>query len=141
MARKLLLATLVVFIVWTVLDFVIHGLLLQSAYEGSMQLWRPMPEMKTGLMYLVRLVAALVFVTIYVRLISPKNMKNGLYYGLLFGLGTGISMGYGTYSVQPIPYIMALTWFLGTLVEAILGGVLTALIVKEGRIDIAEQSK
>lgn len=139
MARKLVLSSLVVFIVWSILDFLIHGVLLQSAYQSTMQLWRPMPEMKTGLMYLVTLISALVFVTIYVRLISPKTMKNGFYYGLLFGLGAGISMGYGTYSVQPIPYMMALTWFLGTIVEGIAAGVLTALIVKEGRVAVTEQ--
>jgi len=38
-------------------------------------------------------------------------------------------MGYGTYSVMPIPYIMALVWFLGTLVEAVLGGLLAGLMV------------
>ena len=34
-------------------------------------------------------------------------------------------------AVMPIPYYMALTWFLGTLVETTLGGILTGLIIKE----------
>ena len=94
-------------------------------------LWRPMEEMKQGLMYLVTLLTALVFVTIYARLISPKDVGRGLGFGLLFGVGTGISMGYGTYSVQPIPYFMALAWFLGTTIKATVAGLITGLIVTE----------
>jgi hypothetical protein len=51
-------------------------------------------------------------------------------YGLLFGVAMGIGMGYGTYAVMPIPYSMALTWFLGTVVEATVGGLLAGLIVR-----------
>ena len=52
-------------------------------------------------------------------------------YGLLLGISWGISMGYGSYSVMPIPYHMALAWFLGTVVEMTLGGLLLGLIIKE----------
>jgi hypothetical protein len=40
-------------------------------------------------------------------------------------------MGYGTYSVMPIPYSMALTWFLGAVVEAALAGLLVGKIIHE----------
>ena len=40
-------------------------------------------------------------------------------------------MGYGTYSFQPIPYMMALTWFLGSLVEGILAGLIVGAIVRD----------
>jgi hypothetical protein len=40
-------------------------------------------------------------------------------------------MGYGSYSVMPIPYHMALTWFLGSVVEASVGGMIAGLIIKE----------
>jgi hypothetical protein len=39
-------------------------------------------------------------------------------------------MGYGTYSMMPIPYCMALTWFLGTVIKAVLGGLLLGAIIK-----------
>jgi hypothetical protein len=42
-----------------------------------------------------------------------------------------MGMGYGTYSVMPIPYSLALGWFWGTVVETTLAGVLLGLIVKE----------
>ena len=55
----------------------------------------------------------------------------------MFGLVSGISMGYGSYSVMPIPYFMALSWFLGSLVEMGLAGWLMGVIVKEGEVSAA----
>ena len=37
-------------------------------------------------------------------------------------------MGYGTYSVMPIPYSMALTWFLGAVVEGAAAGLLVGSV-------------
>jgi len=137
MTRKIIVATLAVFVAWGILDFIIHGLILSSAYAKTAILWRPMAEMKQILMYLVTFLSALIFITIYARLISPKDLNRGLSYGLLFGLGAGISMGYGTYSVQPIPYNMALVWFLGTTVEGTVAGLIAGLMVKEDNKETA----
>ena len=137
MTRKILIATLAVFVAWGILDFIIHVMILGSAYASTAILWRPMAQMKQILMYLVTFLSALVFVTIYARLISPKDLNRGLSYGLLFGLGAGLSMGYGTYSVQPIPYNMALIWFLGTTVKGTIAGLITGLMVKEDKTESA----
>lgn len=40
-------------------------------------------------------------------------------------------MGYGTYSFMPIPYLLALGWFLGTVVETTVAGALVGWIIKE----------
>ena len=130
MTKKIIFATLAVFVAWGILDYLIHHLMLGQSYQ-TIALFRPVEEMKMVLMYLVTLLVALVFVTIYARLISPKNVARGMGFGLLFGVGTGISMGYGSYSIQPIPYYMALTWFLGTTIEATIAGLITGLIVTE----------
>ncbi|GAB4341140.1 MAG: hypothetical protein Kow0037_27520 [Calditrichia bacterium] len=128
--KKAILAVLAVFVSWEVLDFIIHNLILSNTYAATAHLWRPMEEMKMGLMVLVVFLSAIFFVWIYYKLI-PKSLKNGFTYGLLFGMATGISMGYGTYSVQPIPYILAFGWFLGGLVESTIAGLLVGLIIKE----------
>ena len=130
MSKRILLAILAVFVAWSVLDFIIHGVMLQSTYEATAHLWRPMGEMKMGLMYLVTVAYAACFVGIYASLVQPKSLAMGLKYGLLFGLGTGISMGYGTYSVMPVPHHLALVWLVGVLIETVAGGILAALILK-----------
>lgn len=42
-----------------------------------------------------------------------------------------ISFAYGTYAVMPIPYRMAPTWFVGTIVGTTLGGLLLGLIIRK----------
>ena len=129
--KKPLIAVVAVFVAWSVLDFVLHQLILGSTYQETAALWRPMAEMKMGLMYLVVLISATCFVYIYSQFIAEKSVGTGIRYGLVFGIVTGISMGYGTYSVMPIPYILALSWFLGTVVESVVAGLLLGLIVKD----------
>ena len=130
MKKRILLAGIVVFVLWSVLDFILHGLILKSTYESTASLWRPIPEMKMGLMYATVFIAALAFSAIYVYLVINKSRMVGLIYGLLYGISMGVSMGYGSYSVMPIPYSMALTWFLGTIAEGVLGGLLLGVIIK-----------
>jgi hypothetical protein len=96
------------------------------------EMWRPMEEMKMPLMYLVTLISAVAFVLIYGLLISPKSMATGIKYGVLFGVACGISMGFGTYSVQAIPVSLAWSWFLGTLAETVVAGGIVGVIVKQG---------
>ena len=129
--KRTILGVLAVAGAWSALDFVIHGLILRSSYEATARLWRPMPEMKLGVLYLAVLIAALAFVCIYVRLVAEKGLGSGVKYGLLFGLATGVSMGYGTYAVMPIPAHMALVWFIGSLVEATVGGIIVGSIIRK----------
>lgn len=128
--KRGILAVVAVYVTWFVLDMVIHVGLLGEAYRATAELWRPEAEMKMGLMQVVSIIAATGFVSIYALLISKKSMASGLKFGLLYGIAAGVGMGYGTYSVMPIPYSMALIWFLGTVVEAAAAGLVTAAIVK-----------
>ena len=129
--KRTLLAILAVFALWSVMDFVIHGLVLASPYAATPQLWRPMGEMKMGLMHATVLIAATVFVGIYAWFIADKSVKTAVRYGLVFGIGSGVSMGYGSYSVMPLPYEIAFGWFLGSLIEAVAAGWIMGLIVKK----------
>ncbi len=129
--KRTLLAVLAVFALWSAMDFVIHGLVLASPYAATPQLWRPMAEMKTGLMYVTVLIAAASFVGIYAWFIADKSVKTAVRYGLVFGIGSGISMGYGSYSVMPLPYQIALGWCIGTIIEAVVAGWITGMIVKK----------
>ena len=45
--KKVILAILAVFIAWSVMDFLIHGVILHASYAATASLWRPMSEMKT----------------------------------------------------------------------------------------------
>ncbi len=131
MLKRILLATLAVFVAWQILDYIIHYVILMDAYEETKDLWRPMEEFKYVAMYVSAILVTFFFTAIYGWLVKPKSMKNALLYGFLFGLAFGTSMGYGSYSTMPIPYFMAFTWFVGTTIECIVAGLLLGLIVKD----------
>lgn len=94
-SKRVIIVVVAVFIAWSVLDFVIHGLILQSTYEATASLWRPADEMKMGLMYIFGAIGAAVFVWLYSVVVMPMSMAAGLKYGLLFGIATGFPMGFG----------------------------------------------
>ena len=128
---RVVLATLAVAVACAVIDMLLHGLILGKSYAATAQLWRPEPEMKMLLMEVVTFLAAFTFVIVYARFFRRKTIAAGLEYGLWFGLGAGLAMGFGTYSVMPIPFHMGLAWFLGTLVESLVAGLLVGLIVRD----------
>lgn len=128
--KKYLLASLAVFIVWSILDIVIHMVILGDVYESTASLWRPMEEMNTGLMYLVSALVALAFTGLYAYHGKGGGATAGAKFGLVYGLATGISMGFGSYAYMPIPYSLAWGWFLGTVVEAVIAGWVAGRILK-----------
>ena len=133
MIKRVVLAIVAVYVTWTAMDYLIHQVLLADTYQATAQLWRPMAEMKLGLMLVVSLVVAFVFVFIYARLVAIKSLANGLLYGFLYGLGAGLAMGFGSYATMPIPCSLALSWSLGALAEFVAAGLLVGLIVREPR--------
>lgn len=130
MVNRMLLAIVAVFIAWSAMDIVIHGVLLASTYEATADLWRPMDEMNMPLMYAVTLVFTVCFVLIYALLVEQRSLSSGILYGTLFGLATGVSMGFGSYTYMPIPLTLAVSWFFGVLVELIVAGAITGALLK-----------
>lgn len=124
MRKTLLIGTIALFILWVVLDWLLHGVLLASSYRATAALWRPMPEIKIGVIWGTTLVTALCFTLLYLYGFAGVSMQRTLAFGLWFGLAAGTSMGLGTYAVEPIPLSLALAWLLGTLVEALVGALL-----------------
>ena len=47
----------------------------------------------------------------------------GVRYGLYIGIWMGSGFAYGSYSMIAIPYWLAMTWFIVTIVEYIIYGV------------------
>jgi len=129
--KRIISSVIAVFLAWSVMDYVIHGIILKSSYAATASLWRPMAEMKVGVMYVSVLIASIAFVLIFSQFFSRRGVRMGLKYGLCFGIATGVSMGYGSYSVMPIPYHMAFTWFLGSVIEMAIGGMIVGAIINE----------
>ena len=130
MVKRTIWAVVAVFIAWSILDFVLHGVLLRSTYEATANLWRPMDQINMPLMYFVTLVFTVCFVLIYGLLVGQKSLASGIRFGALFGLATSMSMGFGSYSYMPIPLTLAWSWFLGGWIEAVAAGAVVGAIMK-----------
>jgi hypothetical protein len=131
MAKRIILSVITFFAAWSALDFVIHGVILAVSYQETQELWRPMNEMKMGLHHLTVLITTILFVLIYVRFVTERGVGVGILYGLLFGLAAGVPLGFGTYAVMPIPMFMALVWCVGSIIEFVIGGIITSLIIRK----------
>lgn len=135
MLKQTIWSVITVFILWSVLDFFIHSVLLQSTYQETAHLWRPMDEMKMPLMSFVTLIFSICFVSIYSYLIDSKSLQSGIKYGVIFGVATGTSMGFGSYCYMPIPLSLAFSWFAASLVELSLAGLVVGLVIKTSNDD------
>jgi hypothetical protein len=124
MRKAIVIATIVLFIVWSAMDAVLHGILLAPIYEATAALWRPVAEMKQGVLFGTTFIAALFFVLLYGEGFARRGMGATLRFGVYFGIAVGVGMGFGTYAAQPIPLALATSWLVGTIVETVVGALL-----------------
>ena len=131
MAKQIIWAVLAILVAWSILDFLLHRLLLRSTYEATALLWRPIDQMNIPLVYVVMLTLIISFVLIYGFLVEPKSLASGVKFGVLFGLAISISAGFGTYLHMPIPLRLAWSWFLGGWIKAIMAGAIVGVLIKQ----------
>ncbi len=130
MLKRSVIAAVLVFLAWSAMDMLIHGMILGPTYEATASLWRPMEQMNMPLMYFVSAASAVFLVAIYALLVGDKSLINGIKFGVLYGLAIGIPMGFGSYSYMPIPISLAWGWFLGSLAEMVVAGAIMGAVIK-----------
>ena len=130
MTKKFWLGFVAVYIVIAVWEPIVNLVFLASAYQDPTMthLWRPMDEMKIGLLYIVYIFIAFFFTLIFSKGYEGKGALEGLRYGFYVGMLMAVPMGYATYATMPITYALALQWFLYGLIEYVLAGIAVALV-------------
>jgi hypothetical protein len=131
MLKRLLASSVLIFVVWTVLDVLLHRFLLRQIYEDNASLWRPFGQMNVGLIYIVTFTLIGTFVVTYWLLVRPKSLTAGIGLGVFIGLALGISSGFGTYIHMPIPKALAWGWLIGGWLKGIAAGAIVGAIMKE----------
>jgi hypothetical protein len=129
MFKQTLVATVAVYILWSIIDFLVHGILLQSAYQETLHLWRSEDQMHALLMSGVTLFFGFSVVLTYGCFVAPKSVQTGLKFGA--ALGVGALTGLGSFSYMPIPLQLAAAWFAVNFVKLTLAGMIAGLLVKE----------
>jgi hypothetical protein len=131
MVKKGILAFVLVVIAWFLIDTALQASIFDGLCKQTQQLWRSPEQTKKGLSFVVTAIAAAAFVAIFTQFFAKKNLMKGLGYGLLFGIAVGVTKGHGSFAVMPIPYYLALGWFLGTVLKGVVGGAILGLVVRD----------
>ncbi len=130
MQKKIWLGFIVAFITLSILEFLIHGVLLSSAYQSETvkALFRPDMMSKMWIYYVVYLFIAFFFTLVFSKGYEGKGIGEGVRYGLYVGFMMATPMAYASYASYPIPYSLALQWFIYGMIEYIILGVVVAAV-------------
>jgi hypothetical protein len=133
--KKLLIAFVSVYVVVQVCNFMIHAQWLAPTYQSLSEVWRPEAEMqsKMWIMFVTSASFSFFFCYVFARGYEGKGLAEGARYGVIIGLFFGISQAYDSYVIYPIPYSLALKWFLSGLAVCVLLGVVAAAVYKPVR--------
>jgi predicted acyltransferase len=127
------LATLAVFVVSTLLNFVIHGVLLKPAYMNSEDLMRTPADSQAHAVFLLVgiLFFSIGFVWIYTAGVNPTHwVSQGVHYGVLVWLVASVSRYFIYYAIQPWPFQVVLEQIGLELIMSLILGVLVAAIYR-----------
>jgi hypothetical protein len=130
---KLLIAFVAVFVVSQVCNYLIHGQWLSATYQSLASVWRPDMESKRWIMFVAGAVFAFFFCYVFARGYEGKGIAEGARYGAIIGLFFGVPQAYDSYVIYPIPYSLALKWFVSGLVVTVILGIVAAAVYKPAR--------
>ncbi len=142
--KRFVLAFISVFIVFEILNYLIHGGILSSVYTESQvkYLFRPEEEMNNTMwiMWLTDLIWSFFFVFFFVKGYEKKGIAEGLRYGIYMGILFALVVPYRQYAFYPFPYSMILQWFIFGFIQILIVALLTAAIYKPKKAESAEQA-
>jgi len=131
--KKMLIGVVAVFITLELLDFLIHGVILMSTYAAMQNVWRPDMMAKMWVLHVVKIITAFFFVLIFSKGYENKGIMEGLRYGFYIGMIVSSGFAFGSYASFPIPHALALHWFILTLGEYLIAGVVVAQVYKQAK--------
>src|SRR5258708_3221814 len=130
MGKKLWLGFIAAFFVMMLTNFIIHQVLLGSLYQSPSMagLMRPLGESMLWIHFVTAAVASFFFTLIYSKGNEGKGIGEGARYGFYVGMLMSVPMAYDTYAEMPIPYSLALQWFIYGVIQFVLMGVTVAMV-------------
>jgi hypothetical protein len=132
MNKKLLLGFIAVFVTLEVTNFLVHGLALAADYRADALkgIFRPEAQMMSlmWVYHVLALVGSFFFVFIFSKGYEGKGIAEGIRYGVYIGIWLSMGMAYGSYAMIPMPYSLALKWFLYGIAQYLVMGIVAALV-------------
>ena len=134
MNKKFVIAWIVLFVAWFMGSFIVHGLLLHSAYMQLTDLFRPEAEQQKyfPLMVLAHVILSGAFAWIYARGVEAKPwMAQGARFGLAVALLTSIPTYMIYFVVQPMPAQVVIKQILFDGVLMVILGMIVAYMYRD----------
>jgi hypothetical protein len=134
MQKKIVTASIVVFALFLIMDYVLHGILLGGLYAETAALWRPALDQQELLWIIASVDAAIACLFVWLYRKGWEAGKAWLGQGIRFGLAVGLifslPMGFSMYAMMPVPFSLGLGWFAGALVEFVVAGIAAAFVFR-----------
>lgn len=128
MNKKFWTGFVAVFVAMEILMFLVHGVLLSSAYQSTKEIWRPDMQSLVWIYHVLAVIGAFFFTLIFSKGYEGKGVMEGVRYGLYIGIWMSVGMAYGSYAMIKIPYTLALQWFIYGVIEYVVYGVILATV-------------
>lgn len=137
MNKNFFISWVVVFVVWMILSFIVHGVWLGETYAGMTTIFRS-EEDQMGLfhfMLLAHVLMAGAFVWIYQRGHEDKPwLQQGLRFGVAIALLAPVPTYMIYYTVQQMPGALAHNQIVGDSLTVILLGVVVAFLSRDNMV-------
>ncbi len=128
MKKQILIGWIAIYVLLSVLDMIVHGVILSEAYAAMPNVWRSDMMEKMWMIWVVRAITTFFIAFIFAKGYEGKGWMEGLRYGVYIGLLMATPYAYGSYASYPIPYAVAVQWFIYAFVGYVLAGITLALI-------------
>ena len=132
--QKFFITFIVLYIVTSVLGFLIHGLWLSSQYEQLSGVWRGDMDKFMWVQYVTGAFYCFFFVFIFARGQENKGIMEGIRYGLIIWGFYTIPTVYNQFMIYPLPYNLIMEWLFSDLVVVVILGILTAVLYKPKKV-------
>ena len=132
MTKKFWMAFIAVFVTGVILNMIIYGVALGSAFS-SLPVWRADMKSLQWIYMVISLVGSFFFTLIFSKGYEGKGIAEGMRYGLYTGIWLSIGMAYGTYGMVAVPYGRTLEWFVLGVLSYIVMGIVASLVYGKKR--------
>jgi hypothetical protein len=135
--KRFLVAWVVVFVLWMLGGFVVHGAWLGKEYAKLGDLFRQPDGQQRFFHYLVlaHIVMAGSFVWIYGHGVTTRSfLGQGLRYGIAVALMTAVPTYLIYYAVQPLPRALVVRQIIGDSIVVLILGIVVAWVYRRGTV-------